>query len=87
MKVESSADLEDAFAISILEVNGANAEPIHIYSPGNSYVASLKTIAKFFRKMAKIAKFNLKSMPARPSLSALKLSFQSYKRLIRDSNE
>ncbi|MCE7057136.1 ATP-grasp domain-containing protein [Algoriphagus sp. AGSA1] len=87
VKVESSADLEDAFAISILEVNGANAEPIHIYSPGNSYVASLKIIATFFREMAKIAKFNLKSMPTKPGLSTLKHSFQSYKRLTRDTNE
>ncbi len=87
VKVDSAADLEDAYEVSILEVNGANAEPIHIYSPGNSYFASLKIVATFFREMAKIAKFNLKSMPTKPSFSALKLSYLSYKRLISNTNE
>lgn len=87
VKVESAADLEDPFAVSVLEVNGANAEPIHIYSPGNSYLASLKIVATFFAEMAKIAKFNLKSMLVKPSFSALQRSFHSYKSLKRNTHE
>lgn len=87
VKVESEADLRDAFAVSILEVNGANSEPIHIYSPGNSYLQSLKILGEYFGEMAKIARFNKNLMNIKPRLSTLLRSFQSYKRLKRNTNE
>lgn len=87
VKVNSAADLRDAFAVSILEVNGANSEPIHIYAPGNSYLQSLRILSGYFADMAKIAKFNMNLMDIKPSLSDLQRSFKSYKSLKRKTNE
>ncbi len=59
VKVDDLSDLSDAERIIILEVNGANAEPIHMYSPEKSYQEGLKTISTYFQIMAKMAKCNL----------------------------
>ncbi|MBS4040932.1 MAG: ATP-grasp domain-containing protein [Flavobacteriales bacterium] len=87
IKVNSSAELVDPHLVSILEVNGANAEPIHIYSPGISYFRSLGILSNFFSHMAQIARFNLNSIHPKPSLSALKSSFQSYLHLKKSTHE
>lgn len=59
VKVDHLSDLSSPERIIILEVNGANAEPIHMYSPEKSYQEGLKTISSYFQNMAKIAKYNL----------------------------
>jgi len=87
VKVNSSSELGNANLVSILEVNGANAEPIHIYSPGNSYFRSLGILSGFFSQMAQIARFNLRSMNPKPSLAALRSSFQSYTHLKKSTHE
>ncbi|MFN3999986.1 hypothetical protein [Algoriphagus sp.] len=87
VKVESASELKEAFAVSILEVNGANSEPIHIYSPENSYLQSLKILSRYFAEMAKIARFNMNLMNIKPRLSDLQRSFLSYNRLKRKTNE
>lgn len=87
VKVNSCAELGDPHLVSILEVNGANAEPIHIYSPGISYFRSLGILSNFFSHMAQIARFNLNSINPKPSLSALKSSFQFYLHLKKSTHE
>jgi ATP-grasp domain len=87
VKVNSSSELSKPSAVSVLEVNGANAEPIHIYSPGNSYFRSLRIIRIFFSQMAQIAQFNLKSIHPKPTISSLKSSFQSYQHLKKNTHE
>jgi len=59
VKVDELKDLSDLDRIIILEVNGANAEPIHMYSPEKTYQEGLKTISSYFQNMAEIAKLNL----------------------------
>ena len=59
VKVDHLMDLTDPAKIIILEVNGANAEPIHLYSPEKTYPQGLKTINDYFRQMAMTAKLNL----------------------------
>lgn len=60
VKVNQFGDLANPSLIKILEVNGANAEPIHMYSPDKNYRNGLKTIHRFFAQMAGVAGFYLK---------------------------
>jgi len=60
VKVNQFGDLSNPELIKILEVNGANAEPIHMYSPDKNYKSGLKTIHKFFGQMADVAEFYLR---------------------------
>lgn len=87
IKVNSCLELSDPNLVSILEVNGANAEPIHIYSSGISYFRSLGILSNFFSQMAQIARFNLNSIFPKPTLAALKSSFQSYQHLKKNTHE
>lgn len=59
VKVDRLDDLTDSDKIIILEVNGANAEPIHLYSPEKTYPEALKIINAYFKKIALTAKLNL----------------------------
>ncbi|MEB2777934.1 hypothetical protein SYJ56_21650 [Algoriphagus sp. D3-2-R+10] len=59
VKVDDLSELTGPGQVIILEVNGSNAEPIHMYSPEKSYYESLKTISFYFQYMAKMAKLNL----------------------------
>nr|WP_170857081.1 hypothetical protein [Algoriphagus locisalis] len=59
VKVDDLIDLSDPDKLIILEVNGANAEPIHMYSPEKNYRAGLRTISSYFRTMARMSKLNL----------------------------
>ena len=87
VKVDSAISLENPSAISVLEVNGANSEPIHMYSPGKTYLESLGIIRAHFEEMAKIARFHLKSIPTKPKLSDLYSEFQTYNRLKKETHE
>lgn len=59
VKVDELKELSDPEKIVILEVNGVNAEPIHLYSPEKSYQEGLKTLCSYFHTMAIMAKYNL----------------------------
>ncbi len=59
VKVDELKDLSDPERIVILEVNGANAEPIHMYSPEKNYQEGLRTISSYFQTMGMMAKHNL----------------------------
>jgi hypothetical protein len=59
-KCTSIEDLKQGKNISILEYNGAGAEPNHIYDCGMSYFDALRVIAMHWRHMYKIGRVNYK---------------------------
>ncbi|MDB5229377.1 MAG: hypothetical protein JWN76_182 [Chitinophagaceae bacterium] len=58
LKCTSLEDLKDGRNISILEYNGAGAEPNHIYDCNMSYWNALKVIAVHWKHMYMIGKIN-----------------------------
>jgi hypothetical protein len=61
LRCNSIEDLKAGKNFSILEVNGARAEPAHIYEPGFSFFKAQLTIAKHFRMMYNAARENNKN--------------------------
>jgi hypothetical protein len=61
LRCASIEDLKKGKNFSILEVNGAGAEPAHIYEPGFSFFQAQLTIAKHFNMMYKAARENNKN--------------------------
>lgn len=59
VKVDDMKELSDPEKVIILEVNGANAEPIQMYSPEKNYREGLKTLNTYFQYMANMAELNL----------------------------
>jgi hypothetical protein len=55
---QSLEELADGKNFYVLELNGANAEPAHIYQPGFNFFAAQKVIFWHFQRMHKIAKAN-----------------------------
>ena len=58
LKCTSIEDLKNGKNISILEYNGAGAEPNHIYDCGMGYGKALKVVASHWRDMYRIGKIN-----------------------------
>lgn len=58
LKCTSIEDLKNGKNISILEYNGAGAEPNHIYDCGMSYGKALRVIASHWRDMYRIGRIN-----------------------------
>lgn len=48
VKIKDWEDLWVDQKVKIIEVNGCNSEPIHIYTPGNSYLIALKSVKDQF---------------------------------------
>ncbi len=61
LRCNSIEDLKAGKNFSILELNGARAEPAHIYEPGFSFLKAQLTIAKHFRMMYEAARENNKN--------------------------
>ena len=61
LKCTSIEDLKNGKNISILEYNGAGAEPNHIYDCGMSYWRALGVIKSHWRDMYRIGKINNKN--------------------------
>jgi hypothetical protein len=61
LRCASIEDLKLGKNFSILEVNGAGAEPAHIYEPGFSFFKAQLTIARHFRMMYRAARENNKN--------------------------
>lgn len=72
LRCASIDDLKMGKNFSILEVNGAGAEPAHIYEPGFSFLKAQYTIARHFRMMYKAAIENNKNGTAY-------MSFRNYR--------
>ncbi len=70
IRCESWEALYEGKSIKILELNGAKAEPAHIYQPGFPLLKAYATLIKHWRMMFKIARLNhkngVKYMPTWP---------------------
>jgi hypothetical protein len=60
LKCTSIEDLKEGRNISILEYNGAGAEPNHIYDCGMSYIDALKEVARHWKDLYEIGRINYK---------------------------
>ena len=61
LRVNSIEDLKKAKNISILELNGAGAEPAHIYDPSFSYFKAQRVLANHYKMMYQAAYENKKA--------------------------
>ncbi len=58
VKFESWELLENGESFSIVELNGANSEPTHVYDPKHSYFFALNEFRKHWKIMAQISRKN-----------------------------
>lgn len=80
LRCTSIEDLKMGKNIAILELNGAGAEPSHIYDPGFSFFKAQKVIANHYKMMYHAASFNKKAgVPF--------MSFKSFKNTRRQEKE
>lgn len=61
VRVPDMDSLQRGEHIKVMEVNGANAEPAHIYQEGASLVKGLFTLVSYWQIIFRISKFNQKS--------------------------
>jgi hypothetical protein len=61
LRCSSLADLKNGKNIAILELNGAGAEPAHIYDPNFSYFKAQVVLINYFKSMFTIARENNKN--------------------------
>ncbi|MDI9365175.1 MAG: D-alanine--D-alanine ligase [Flavobacterium sp.] len=72
LRCASIEDLKQGKNFAILELNGAGAEPAHIYHPGFSFIEAQKVLMQHFKMLFDAAKANQKAgVPF--------MSYQSYK--------
>lgn len=58
VKFDSDEDLKKGKGIVVLEVNGVNSEPAHIYHPGTPLFYAYKVIIRHMRLIRRIARLN-----------------------------
>ena len=73
IKFESWYLLERGQAFSIVELNGANSEPTHVYDAKHSYFFALREFNKHWKLMAKISRENKSVCAVLPWRKALQL--------------
>jgi hypothetical protein len=61
IKYNSWEEFESGTAFKVIELNGAGAEPTHIYDSKHSYFYALKEMAKHWKMMSEIAILNKKN--------------------------
>ncbi|MFA9221670.1 MAG: hypothetical protein ACEQSL_10820, partial [Sediminibacterium sp.] len=73
VKFESWELLEKGESFSIVELNGANSEPTHVYDPKHSYFFALNEFRKHWKIMAEISGKNKLVCPTLPWKKAFQL--------------
>lgn len=63
VRANSQEDFLAGKTIKIMEVNGANAEPAHIYQEGAPLIKGMKTLLLYWNTLYLISKHNLKTHP------------------------
>lgn len=58
LRCTSIEDLKQGNNIAILELNGAGAEPAHIYQPGYSFFKAQKVLAQHYKMIFDAASYN-----------------------------
>jgi hypothetical protein len=74
LRCSSLEDLKNGKSLSILELNGAGAEPAHIYDPSFSYFKAQVVLINYFKSMFTIAGQNNKN-------GAAYMTYKEYKKL------
>lgn len=85
LKVDTENDLKNPDAILLLEINGANSEPIHMYDSKFSYHRALYEIYCYFTLMAQLAKENMMASP-KTTIKTLYSNFKEYRKLINGNS-
>ncbi|MBS4073095.1 MAG: ATP-grasp domain-containing protein [Algoriphagus sp.] len=86
LKVDTEDELKNPDAILLLEINGANSEPIHMYDSKFSYRRALIEISSYFNLMAQLAKENTMAASPKPTIKNLYLNFKEYRKLINGNS-
>jgi hypothetical protein len=73
IKFSSWEELENGKSFSIVELNGANSEPTHVYDPKHSYFFALREFARHWNIMAQISRINKNICPTMPWKKAFQL--------------
>jgi len=73
IKYDSWEKLENGESFSIVELNGANSEPTHIYDPKHTYIFALKEITKHWKMMGEISRENKTICQKLPWIKTLQL--------------
>lgn len=76
--VAEPADLRHSARIQVLEINGANAEPAHVYDPDGSWWVGLLEHFRFQRMMWRVANRNLKAGAKAPTVWATWEALMAY---------
>jgi hypothetical protein len=63
IKFNSWEELENGKSFSIVELNGANSEPTHVYDPQHSYFYALREFKRHWKMMAQISRLNKNKCP------------------------
>lgn len=76
--VAAPEDLQHAGRIQVLEINGANSEPAHVYDPAGSWWAGLLAHFRFQRMMWRVANRNLQAGASAPGVWATWRALKAY---------
>lgn len=78
IRTKSWEDLKSGKNYKILEVNGANSEPAHIYHPNSSIIQAYKSLFQHWNYIYEIAIFNQGEGMQSESLGQLYKAFKTY---------
>ncbi len=78
IRTKSWEDLKRGENFKVLEINGANSEPAHIYNPNSSIVKAYKTLFQHWKYMYIIAQYNRKKGLSSERFIELYSDFRSY---------
>lgn len=73
IKFDSWEEFENGKNFSIVELNGANSEPAHVYDPKHSYLFALREFKRHWKMMAEISRLNKNACPIMPWKKAFQL--------------
>ncbi|QNL21672.1 D-alanine--D-alanine ligase [Hyphobacterium sp. CCMP332] len=78
IRTKSWEELKAGRNFKVLEINGANSEPAHIYNPNSSILKAYKTLFQHWKYMHRIAVYNRKKGLVSENFSELFRAFRSY---------
>jgi hypothetical protein len=83
IKCADESDLYTGNNLKIMEVNGVNSEPAHIYDPSSSYWIGLKTVLKLWSIIYKISQQNRKRGFRPSSVGSIYRAYEERKKAIQ----
>lgn len=86
LRCASLSALQDGHSFSILELNGAGAEPAHVYQPGFSFFKAQKVLAEHYKYLYQASKANHEmGVPymTYPAFKQLRMAQQQYREQVK----